>query len=299
MEARSTSSISVDRLVRLFNTSFQGYVSWSKDFTAETLIAWCERSLVSLDRGYVFFQSSSAATSDPESVKDREEPVAFGLIAEREDRPGCVRLAAMGVALGVQGQGVGSQAIALIIQRERERGTKLMDLECVWDNERALKLYKKAGFEVSRQLSGWERDPVSPHPGGQFGGEDGLEECTVQEVDALVKKHAGDDLPWQAGFVSKLTAAKRAFKLGHAYCAISDPGKDGDTIKVASLIVEPEFRGNGEGTRLARAVLGSFEGKGKKWFVHLIYPKEFGEGIAGKIGARETHTNQVQMRMKL
>jgi ribosomal protein S18 acetylase RimI-like enzyme len=307
MESRPASSIPLAQLVRLVNSAFEGYVGGVVNHDEESLAAWCRKHFMVLELSHVFFDTGATdggADNNGNNDGNGGEPIAFGLIAVREDRPGQSRLAAFGVTGWAQGKGIGSRAMVMIAERERERGVEVLELECMQHNPRGVKMYQKLGFEVLRDLPGWVV-PLSEENEVQKQGDDAaalLEEVTVEEVDALVKRWATADLPWQAWFVSTMAMAKRGFRLGHAWCVTSDPegeaeSKGEKTVELATLIVEPGWRRRGEGTRLIRAMMGRF--RGRKWEVPAILPAEYVNELARRFGAERGEKAQYQMRLKL
>jgi len=304
MESRPASSIPTAQLVRLVNSAFEGYVGGNINHDEESLTAWCRKHFMVLELSHVFFDTEATngnADKDKDNVTNDGEPIAFGLIAVREDRPGQSRLGAFGVAGWAQGKGIGSRAMGIIVEAERERGVKVLELECMQHNPRGVKMYKKLGFEVLRDLPGWIV-PVSEAQQQDDEAAALLEEVTVEEVDALVKKWATADLPWQAWFMSTMGMAKRAFQLGHAWCVTSDPegeaeAKGEKSVELATLIVEPGFRRRGDGTRLIRAMMGRFGGR--KWEVPAILPAEYVDVLARRFGGQRGEKAQYQMRLKL
>ncbi|KFH43702.1 hypothetical protein ACRE_055390 [Hapsidospora chrysogenum ATCC 11550] len=304
MESRPASSIPAAQLVRLVNSAFEGYVGGAVNHDEETLTAWCQKHFMVLELSHVFFDTEGTnGGTDSSSKNDGNggEPIAFGLIAVREDRPGQSRLGAFGVAGWAQGKGIGSRAMVMIVERERERGVEVLELECMQNNPRAVKMYRKLGFEVLRDLPGWIV-PLSERRDEVQHDDVALLEVTVDEVDGLVKKWAMADLPWQAWFVSTMGIAKRGFRLGHAWCVTSDPegeaeGKGEKTVELATLIVEPGWRRRGEGTRLIRAMMGRFSGR--KWEVPAILPGEYVDELARRFGGERGEKAQYQMRLKL
>lgn len=187
------------------------------------------------------------------------------------------------------------EVINVTARAEKAQGIKILELECIQQNTPALKLYQRAGFETMRELLGWERDVPQPQ---EFSPDDAIEECSIAEVDELVKKYGAKDLSWQAWGFSRLPHADRGFKLGHAYCVVSDPDDEkSDTIKLWSLIVEPQHRGNGEAKRLAKAMMGKYTGK--KWGVNPIFAKEYGDKLAQELGFSETKLTEYQMRLDI
>lgn len=58
----------------------------------------------------------------------------------------------LGVARDYRAQGIGKRLIELGIKKSIEAGMKSISLETSMDNEKALRLYKKVGFEITREL---------------------------------------------------------------------------------------------------------------------------------------------------
>lgn len=84
---------------------------------------------------------------------DGERIVANGVI-ERERIPRLAHRARLTLTVlkDYWGQGIGSRLMAMMIDFCRESGAELIFLECRSDNERAVNLYKKFGFEISGEL---------------------------------------------------------------------------------------------------------------------------------------------------
>ena len=88
-------------------------------------------------------------------------PVALALIARRGRRS---RIAAMGAAIEARGTGVAQALLARVIDDARARGDDALVLECIASNERALRLYRRAGFITTRRLVGWRAGALVPDP---------------------------------------------------------------------------------------------------------------------------------------
>ncbi|KAF7553400.1 hypothetical protein G7Z17_g3681 [Cylindrodendrum hubeiense] len=248
MNSKPATAVSPVQLATVFNAAFTNYIGNEVNFTENSVVTWCADNYVSLELSHIFFPSP-----------DSTEPVAFGLIAIRDDKPKESRLAGMGVVPTYRGKGTGYQVLEMIISAERKRGICVLELECIRQNEPALRLYKRVGFSVLRELVGWEKDMTSVTETRLVAG---LTTCTIEELDKLVKMHGATDLSWQAWGFSRLPGTERVFKLGHAYCAISNPDNvEDDKIKMTSLFVEPEWRGKGEARRLAEAMIAKYPGK--------------------------------------
>ena len=301
MEIKPASVLSIDEVAKLANIAFEGYDGVGRHHTGETLTTWINRHFITLERSYVFYDTSVSA-----------EPVAFALMAVRPDKPRHVRLGAMGAV--IRGQGHGYKALKMVEQEERKRGMEVIELECMHNNPAGLRLYTKGGYTILRELPGWETGVVDG-----FADDERLEELSLQEVQRVLKEQIdGEDVPWQLWDFATQPFAHRGFKLGEAYCAISDPEppspkedtsksddaedkKEGDaeapTIKLASLFTLPSSRGQGQATRLAEAVMGRFPGH--KWYAPAVFPREYGEGLSRKFGATELRTMLLQMRLQL
>ncbi|GJN76401.1 acetyltransferase, gnat family [Purpureocillium lilacinum] len=284
MESKPATVLSTEQLTTLANEAFKGYIGNLVSFTPEALTKWLNDSFISLPLSHIFF-----------SPENPDEPIAFGLIATHDGRPGKSRLGAMGVVPAFQGKGVGGRALTTIIEAERRRGVSLFELECIKQNTRGVQMYKRAGFEVHRELVGWQRDaPAS----GEFQDSSELTSCSFEDVDKVVKTHGADDLPWQAWGFTQDSKAQRAFRLGDAYCVISNPEDDEkDTVRMQCLIVDPSSRGKGEASQLIKALMGRYPTK--KWAAGAIFPKEYGANIASKLGFSQPDMYQYQMYLKL
>jgi ribosomal protein S18 acetylase RimI-like enzyme len=285
MEFKPASNFTLAQIAECFNKSFHGYIAGNFTFTADELAKHIAKDGISLDRSLVGCNSEGTA------------PVAFSFIALREDRPTLVRLAAFGVVPELKGQGVGSKLVEATIKSERARGVKVIELEVIKQNDAGFALYKKMGFTIHQELFCWERDALAADelkdaPSGE------LEECTVAQVRELVRKYAVEDLPWQP-WMLLAPDASRAYKLGDAYCVISDPEDEAsELVKLQSLIVRPGSRGQGQATRLASAIMAKFPGK--KWrTASAIYPKAYGDSLAKRLGFHEHNLSQYQMRYYL
>ena len=177
------------------------------------------------------------------------------------------RLAAMGISLEWRGRGAGTWFMNKLLHEARERGERAMQLEVIEQNEPAVALYKRAGFEIVRRLAGFIRQDAQEQEG------DSLEELDLREMARLVWKYGLPDLPWQvsAESIAQMNPPARAYRHGPAYIAISNP--EAEHVAVWSVLVEPEARGNSLGARILRQVIAQFPGK--TWHVPAVYPEEF------------------------
>ena len=193
-------------------------------------------------------------------------PAGIALIARRGWTS---RLAAMGISPEWRGRGMGTWFMDELLREARERGEHGMVLEVIEQNEPAVALYKRAGFETVRRLVGLiRRDAQEPNAADQ------LEEVDLREMAHLVWTHGLPNLPWQisAESIAQMNPPARTFRDGPAYVAISNP--EAEHVVVWSLLVMPEARGNHLGARMLRNIVAQFPGK--TWHVPAVCPEEFG-----------------------
>lgn len=84
---------------------------------------------------------------------DGERVVGNGVI-ERERIPRLAHRARLTLTVlrDYWGQGIGTRLMDMMLDFCRKSGAELVFLECRADNERAIRLYKKFGFEISGEL---------------------------------------------------------------------------------------------------------------------------------------------------
>lgn len=283
MQSRPLSELSSDQIADVFNKSFEDYIGTQVNFTGEAAATYLTQNYISPTHSYAFY-----------NAENPNEPIGFAAIAIRPDKPTESRLAAMGITKASRGKGAGPKALKLIFDAEKARGTQVIGFECIKQNTPAVNMYTKAGCVITRELLGWQHTPQE----GEFSTDSELKPCTFEEIDILVKTHGAADLPWQAWEFPKSPETHRAFRLGNAYCVVTDP-EDGekDMVKLACFIVDPQSRRSGEAMRLVKAMMGQFPGK--KWMAPPVFPKEYGDAMAAKMGFEKTHLTQYQMEINL
>ena len=202
------------------------------------------------------------------------------------------RLAAMGITKELRGKKAGSWFMDKLIKEARERNNREMVLEVIEQNEAAVHLYKKQGFQSVRRLIGFtgiEKSPNSHRPKP-------LQEIDLHEMGRLVLQHGLRNLPWQLSgeTIALLNPPARAFKMGGVYIAVSNP--DAEHVVIWSLLVEPEARGKGLAVDMLNQIMANYEGK--TWRVPAIWPEELG-GIFERAGFQREELSQWQMRLSL
>ena len=216
-----------------------------------------------------------------------EQPCGIALIARRGWTS---RLAAMGIAKERRGKGAGSWFMEQLIEEACQRREREMSLEVIEQNNPAVMLYQKSGFQTVRRLIGLIRKDAEEKE------LEPLQEFDLREMGRLISQHGLSDLPWQLSgeSVAQMNPPARAYRKGPAYIALSNP--DAERVVIWSLLVEEKARGNGLGTDMLKSVIAHH--KGKTWHVPAIFPEEF-ERIFTKAGFEREELSQWQMRLKL
>jgi GNAT superfamily N-acetyltransferase len=215
------------------------------------------------------------------------EPAGIALIARRG---WASRLAAMGIAQEFRGMGAGSWFMEQLIRDAFERGEREMVLEVIEQNEPAVHLYEKCGFEIVRRLIGFIRKDAVEEEGHE------LHEIDLREAGRLISQYGLTDLPWQLSGESivQLNPPARAFRDGQAYIVISNP--EAKDIVIWSLLVEPDARGDGLALGILKTVIAMYPGK--TWHVSAILPEELGT-VYETAGFTREQLSQWQMKLKL
>jgi len=215
------------------------------------------------------------------------EPSGIALIARRGWTS---RLAAMGIAQGTRGKSAGTWFMERLIKEARERDDREMVLEVIEQNEPAVRLYKRHGFQTVRRLIGLKNQDAKQDEKSD------LQEMDLREMGRLILQYGLPDLPWQLSgeTIALLNPPARAYKNGGAYIAISNP--DVEHVVIWSLLVEPEARGEGLAVDMLNQILANH--KGKTWHVPAIWPEEFGI-IFERAGFQREDLSQWQMRLEL
>lgn len=216
-----------------------------------------------------------------------DHPCGIALIARRG---WASRLAAMGITKETRGKGAGSWFLEQLIHEARGRNDREMVLEVFEQNEAAVRLYQKHGFQTIRRLIGLiRRDAI------QYEKID-LQEMDLREMGALVIQYGLSDLPWQLSgeSISQLNPPARAYCKGRAYAAISDP--NAEHVVIWSLLVEPAARGDHLGVDILKSIIAKHANK--TWHVPAIFPEEF-QKIFGRAGFEKEELSQWQMKLTL
>ena len=269
---RPASDLSIPELADLITRGFEGYFI-SVELDAPALFEMIRRNGIDL-------LTSRLILADGEAV-------GLALIARRGWTS---RLALMGILTSARNGGAGTWTMERLIEEARVRGEKEMALEVIQQNTAGIKLYQKVGFKTVRNLVGYKLEKP------QAESTDALQELDIRAFGGLVTMHGLSDLPWQASgeTVSNFTPPSRAYRLGDAYCLISNPSAE--NVFISSLLVLPDGRGQGQAVRLLKAVFAAFPQK--VWHVSAICPEEVGF-VFERAGMKREELSQFQMRLEL
>ena len=219
-------------------------------------------------------------------VLNDNEAIGVALIARRGWSS---RLAGMSIVPDHRGKGVGRYLLKQIVEKAKARGDRCLELEVIEQNEPAVELYRKSGFQILRRLlsyrlenpSGFKASPV---------------EIDIRELADLVNLSGLPNLPWQLSSenLSVMGPPHQAFKLASSYVAITDPS--GESVVLRSLLTLPESRKKGQASRLLKALFAQY--RGKTWVVPAIFPEEIG-GFFDALGFERQKLSQFHMELPL
>jgi len=271
-DSRPASDSPLPDLVKLLNLGFENYLV-PIQFSLSQFLTMVRKDSIDLTSSCILLADG--------------EPSGVALIARRGWTS---RLAAMGISQQMRGRGAGSWFMEKLIDEALERGDHEMVLEVIEQNEAAVRLYQKYGFQTMRRLVGFTRT-------------DGMETSTadLQEIDlrtagSLISQHGSPDLPWQlsAETIAHLNPPARAYRKGQSYAVISNP--DAEQVVIWSLLVEKDARGNELGVEMLNSI--ATKHAGKTWRVPAILPEELGKTYE-KAGFEKEHLSQWQMSLTL
>lgn len=131
----TSANTSLEELARIFNLGFSGYFT-EVNMTAETFGDFI--------RAYQIDLARSVVALGPEG-----EAGGCGVLGIRGKRGW---LGGYGIAPDQRGSGLALQLLNFLLSGATKHGLEQVALEVLYPNERARKLYLRAGFEVSREL---------------------------------------------------------------------------------------------------------------------------------------------------
>ncbi|GAA4387284.1 GNAT family N-acetyltransferase [Hymenobacter koreensis] len=188
------------------------------------------------------------------------------------------RVAAMGVVLEARGLGLGKPMLQTAIDEARRCGDRTLMLEVFVNNERAIRLYERLGFRITRRLQGFQQPAERPTTPA-----DSLTKTDPLTVARTVTRGAVDALPWMmAGETLAATTEPfvEAWRLENNAFALVRP--DAERVMLLSLIVPKASRRQGWGTRMVRALEAKYAGRSLT--VHSLLPESGGPQLLRRCG---------------
>lgn len=204
------------------------------------------------------------------------------------------RIAAMGVASGERGNGLGEGIMREALRDAKKRGDHAIVLEVFEQNEPAINLYEKLGFRARRRLFGYRLESDTELPKTL----DEPSEMDPLGLARVVAREGNSNPPWMlsAESLSAATLPAKAYHLDHrAYALVGDT--EARTLALSALVVRKEERRRGWGSRMLDALRASFPGRG--WTVPQIVPGDFTHGFFTSLGWRRSELNQIEMLLDL
>jgi len=169
LELAPASSLSTEELAELFTAGYEHYYApISVDATALGFMA------VAFDFD---LDASRVATR-------AGEPVGVGLLGVRG---GQAWIGGLGVVASARRAGIGQALMDAVLDEARTRGVEEVRLEVIRENERAIPLYARLGFERTRELEVWS---LPPAPGR-------AEEIPAADAHAITRAARTVREPWQ------------------------------------------------------------------------------------------------------
>jgi ribosomal protein S18 acetylase RimI-like enzyme len=138
LAVEDTGSLSLEQIAKAFNAGFAGYFM-PVEFTVERLAAFCRHYSIDLARSLVVVSRSGG----------EREPVGITLLGLREDRGWC---GGFGIVPEYRGTGAARFLLDALVGRCRELALSSLQLEVLGQNERAIRLYERGGFQRTREL---------------------------------------------------------------------------------------------------------------------------------------------------
>jgi ribosomal protein S18 acetylase RimI-like enzyme len=117
------------------------------------------------------------------AVRDGE-PVGICMLGVRGDEGW---IGGLGVVVPERRGGHGARLMEAVLDEARSGGLREVRLEVIVENERAIPLYERLGFELTRELEAWS---LPGAPGA-------VSEVDAKRAQAWIREHRSDREPWQ------------------------------------------------------------------------------------------------------
>ncbi len=210
-------------------------------------------------------------------------PVGLALIARRGWRS---RIAAMGVVVEARGSGAAQALLDRVLDDARVRGDHTLSLECIASNARALRLYRRAGFVVTRRLVGWRAGALvlAPQP---------IREIDPAELGRQLARSDAGGLPWQVApeTLAALTAPARGWTIDGSAMAVGSVLEH--EVSLRAVFTPPARRRAGHAARLLRGLAAHVAPR--RLAIAPILPEGLGAAFAAHLGLVPHELSQVEM----
>jgi GNAT superfamily N-acetyltransferase len=181
------SAFALDALAAIFTRAFEGYY-YPLGLTAPLFAAKVRIESIDLHHTLVLLAG--------------DEPIGIAVLGLRGERAWC---GGFGVAQPFRGRGLAGRLIAAMLGQAREAGARECALEVLARNERAVKAYARAGFQVARDLRVLEwRAPAEREPAAEAAL---AEVAPARLLERFAELHAVP-AAWQRDLPSLLVRAK-------------------------------------------------------------------------------------------
>jgi ribosomal protein S18 acetylase RimI-like enzyme len=215
-----------------------------------------------------------------------DQPAAFALMAHR-NRAGWV--GGLGTVSQYRWRGLGEEVLTAALAALRDRGAGVAWLEVIDQNERALRLYGKLGFEVVRDLVVWSLPPRDAY-------RTAARTIEASSAHAWIGANRRDREPWQRADESVAAVAARGARLRglvverDGQVAAAAIVRDGDRVEALQVVAPDE--------RAATDLLLAAAGPGRELRLRNV-PDDAPASLAlQRLGARRVAT-QHEMRLNL
>ena len=169
LELRPAATLSVERLAALFTAGYEDYYT-QLQVDAAALEYMVRRWDLDLDGSRIALRDG--------------EPIGMCMLGVRGDEGW---IGGLGVVVHERRHGVGEQLMRAVLDEARARRLREVRLEVIRENERAIPLYERLGFERTRGLELWLLDGA---PGT-------VKEIPAAEAHARVRSLRTHREPWQ------------------------------------------------------------------------------------------------------
>lgn len=207
------------------------------------------------------------------------------------------RLAAMAVAPGFRGRGVGKNVMKVALEEAVLRQDRTMLLEVFEQNPAAVSLYTGLGFRPVRRLFGYDFDPHGE--GERVADPEPLQEIDPAIIARCISIEGEPDLPWMLK-PETLAAATRPFQGLHlndtAFAIVSDPNPNPEKVVIRALLVRKAYRRQKWGSRMLGALEAHFADR--PLTVQAMVPENMAPGFFHRAGWRRQALNQFEMKIE-